>query len=103
VATPDAIEWRGREAALVDLGELLGHRSLRARSFAAVVEVEGRLCAIAIDQLGELEELVVRPLDPVLCAPAGVSGSSILGNGSVVLVLEPAEITIRSAELRRSA
>ena len=38
------------------------------------------------------QEVVIKPLAPYLAALPGISGASIMGDGGVVLILDPAEL-----------
>jgi two-component system chemotaxis sensor kinase CheA len=55
--------------------------------FIVVVSVEGRKYGLVVDRLVGEEELVIKALDDELVATDYVSGASILGDGTVVLIL----------------
>ena len=83
--------WRGEELELVDLGGAFGTATAAARrAFAVVVAAGGRPYALAVDRLGELQEIVVKPLDLVLGDSPGLAGSTVLGDGRVVMIVDPA-------------
>ena len=89
-ATGGALQWRGRELQLLDLGRAFGSRLDRPRAgFVVVVEGGGRLLGLAVDATRGPLEIMVRGLDELLQALPGISGSSVLGDGSVVLILDP--------------
>ena len=57
------------------------------RIFVVVVGVGGRRFGLVVDSLMGEEELVIKPLEDQLIASSLVSGASILGDGTVVLIL----------------
>ncbi len=84
------LAWRDRELPLLDLGHAFGSRPDRRRhGHVVVVEGGGRLLGLAVGATRGPLEIMVRGLDDLLQALPGVSGSSVLGDGSVVLILDP--------------
>ena len=86
------------------LGKLFGLPSLAPpgpRPFA-VMEVDGITFAVSVDRLVGQEEAVLKPLFPPLDRVKGLAGTTVLGNGRPLLVLDPrglaelAEITTRA-------
>ena len=87
-------------------GEVLGVSRLRSllRSAAAaeasdeeglsvvVVSAGGRRMGIIVDAFVRRQEVVIKPLAPYLASLPGISGASIMGDGGVVLILDPAEL-----------
>jgi two-component system chemotaxis sensor kinase CheA len=86
-------------------GEVLGVSRLRQllRSSAAdipaedglavvVVSAGGRRMGIIVDTFVRRQEIVIKPLAPYLASLPGISGASIMGDGGVVLILDPAEL-----------
>ena len=85
------LRWRGGVLPALDLGLAFGTAPARRREgYAVVIEDNGRSRALIADQVLGLREIVVKQLDPVLGAPAGLAGSTILGDGRAVLILDPA-------------
>jgi two-component system chemotaxis sensor kinase CheA len=73
------------------LSKLFGLPSLAPpgpRPFA-VLEVDGVTFAVAVDRLVGQEEAVLRPLYPPLDRIKGLAGTTVLGNGRPLLVLDP--------------
>jgi two-component system, chemotaxis family, sensor kinase CheA len=62
------------------------------RIFVVVIGVGGRRVGVAVDSLMCEEELVIKPLEDQLSASPLVSGASILGDGTVVLILNVAAV-----------
>ena len=65
------------------------------RIFVVVVGVGGRRFGLVVDSLMGEEELVIKPLEDQLIASSLVSGASILGDGTVVLILNMAALMPR--------
>jgi two-component system chemotaxis sensor kinase CheA len=57
-----------------------------------VVSASGRRMGIIVDTFVRRQEVVIKPLAPYLAALPGLSGASIMGDGGVVLILDPAEL-----------
>ena len=73
------------------LAKLFGLPSLSPpgpRPFA-VLEVDGLTFALSVDRLVGQEEAVLKPLFPPLDRIRGVAGTTVLGNGRPLLVLDP--------------
>jgi two-component system chemotaxis sensor kinase CheA len=62
------------------------------RTVIVVVAAGGRSCALLIDQIIGQQQVVAKPLNGILGSRRGISGSAILGNGRVGLILDIAEI-----------
>jgi len=60
--------------------------------FYVTVEVEGRHRSVLVDELGSLQRIVVNPLDRMLGRPKGILGTTVLGDGEVVLILDPPQL-----------
>jgi two-component system chemotaxis sensor kinase CheA len=57
-----------------------------------VVSSSGRRMGIIVDAFVRRQEVVIKPLAPYLASLPGISGASIMGDGGVVLILDPAEL-----------
>lgn len=90
-----AVQLRGRSLPVFDLADLLGAAEppLRASPPALVVSGGGRRAVAACDALLGEEEVVVKPLGPLLAGAEGYLGAAILGDGRIALLLEPAALT----------
>ena len=84
------MRWRGETIALLDIGVRFGTRpAWRREGYAIVVEVAGKRRALMADAICGLQEVVVRGLDPILGRAQGLAGSTVLGDGRPILILEP--------------
>jgi len=65
-----------------------------------VVQQGDRKHGLVVDRLVGEEELVIKALDDHLVATDLVSGASILGDGTVVLILNLHAVVTRSSKIR---
>ncbi len=97
--------YGGEDYALHDLGTLVGH---------AVAKAEGQLqmplllirsgelrAAVSVDQVLGNREIVVKPVGPQVASVPGIFGATIMGDGSVVMILDVAPLVRRQAALPR--
>ncbi|HYG62459.1 MAG TPA: chemotaxis protein CheW [Thermoanaerobaculia bacterium] len=85
------LPWRGGLIPLLDLGHSFGTSPVRRHSgFAVIIEAAGSQRALAVERIHGIREVVVKGLDRVAGSPPGISGSTILGDGRAVLILDPA-------------
>jgi two-component system chemotaxis sensor kinase CheA len=57
-----------------------------------IAQLGGGLGAVQVDRVGERMDVMLKPLDGLLADVPGIAGSTLLGDGSVLLVLDLAEI-----------
>jgi two-component system chemotaxis sensor kinase CheA len=85
---------------LVWLDRLLGleHNTggKRADFYIAVVESEGRRFGLVVDDLMAPQEIVVKPLSTELREIGVFSGATVLGNGTLALILDIAATGLRA-------
>jgi two-component system chemotaxis sensor kinase CheA len=100
-----AINLRGEVLGITRLRELLRYDDavdLQAQEGAelpvVVVSTGGRRMGIIVDAFLRRQEMVIKPLAPYLASLPGISGASILGDGGVVLILDPAELLMLAIE-----
>jgi len=72
-----------------------------AKVFVVVIQLGDRKYGLIVDELTGEEELVIKPLNDRLVATDLVSGASILGDGTVVLILNLASLVQRHAKISR--
>jgi two-component system, chemotaxis family, sensor kinase CheA len=77
---------------LIDLGELLhgknSNENDHAGAYIVVTRVNGLTFGLIVGDVFDTEEIVVKPLAPVLRDIALYSGATILGDGRVILILD---------------
>jgi two-component system chemotaxis sensor kinase CheA len=91
VGSASAVVYRERTIPLVDLSTELNlglPRPPGAEALIVVFRNEGELGALRIDRIGEQMEVMLKRLDGLLDGTPGVAGSTLLGDGSVLLVLD---------------
>jgi len=77
---------------------------LEPRACTAVLVRRGEdIAGIVIDRLINEQEIIVKPLSPVLRATKGFSGSTILGDGKTILILDVVSLLEDTAKFVRSA
>jgi len=83
------------------LGQLLGEEVVLHQGKQAPVVLlrsgDDRL-AIAVDDLSSNQEVVVKSVGPQVSRLAGILGATILGNGEIVLIINPVQLIARSPE-----
>jgi len=92
---------RGRLLPLVFLDEQLGLRAADAPPAAgsmsiAVLELEGRRYGLVVDRILDTQETVVKPLGRPLDRVPVWSGATILGDGSLALILDVPALAARA-------
>ena len=105
------LRLRNQLLPLVDLGEILGLSSGDAESgegverreaFIVVAQVGARSFGIVVDSVFDTEEIVVKPAATILRDITMFSGNTILGDGSVIMIIDPngiaAAMDVESAE-----
>jgi two-component system chemotaxis sensor kinase CheA len=100
-----AINLRGEVLGIARLRELLhfkdapgGLADTADELPVVVVSTGGRRMGIIVDAFLRRQEMVIKPLAPYLASLPGISGASILGDGGVVLILDPAELLMLAIE-----
>jgi two-component system chemotaxis sensor kinase CheA len=95
VGTAMAVVLRNQTIPLLELTDLLGaDRRSRdgAEATIVVARVDNQLAAIRVDRLGDRMEIMLKPLEGLLAGMRGIAGSTMLGDGSVLLVLNLVEL-----------
>ena len=89
------LRLRERLLPLVSLDHLLGldrnpaHDDPAAASTVIVAQVGATELGLIVDRVFDTEEIVVKPVAPVLRHIGMFSGNTILGDGSVIMILDP--------------
>lgn len=95
IGMAEAFELRGRTVPLVRLARALGFDADdRASPVANVVVVEagGQLGALEVDRFGERLDVMLKPMDGLLSGMTAVAGTTLLGDGRVLIVLDLQEL-----------
>jgi two-component system chemotaxis sensor kinase CheA len=88
------LRLRDRLLPLVNLTDLLALRTARESqsersAHVVVVQVGVASLGIVVDRVFDTEEIVVKPVAPILRHITMFSGNTILGDGSVIMILDP--------------
>ena len=68
-------------------------------AFIIVTQVGAHSFGIIVDRVFDTEEIVVKPVAPILRDIQLFSGNTILGDGSVIMILDPNGIAAQSGEM----
>ncbi len=98
------LRLRNRLLPLVSLRELLrleeskkdDSRRTAGETFIVVTQVGNYTFGIMVDRVFDTEEIVVKPVAPILRDVGMFSGNTILGDGSVIMILDPNGIAAAS-------
>ncbi len=94
-----AVTLRGDVLGIVDLAEVLGlpdQKQERDVLPIVIMSVNDRRLGLVVDSLLERQEVVIKSMGNYLGNLQGISGATIMGDGSVVLILDPGEIFLLS-------
>jgi two-component system chemotaxis sensor kinase CheA len=95
IGAAHAIVLRDRTIPVVDLGSMVGtqpRQQLDEHVTIVIAALAGQLTGIRVDRLGERMEAILKPLDGLLAGIPGISGTTLLGDGRVLLVLDVGEM-----------
>jgi two-component system chemotaxis sensor kinase CheA len=96
------LRLRNRLLPLVSLRKLLqleiGETKSEEDTFIVVAQVGTYSFGIMVDRVFDTEEIVVKPVAPILRDIEMFSGNTILGDGSVIMILDPNGIAAHSGQ-----
>ena len=89
---------------LLDLGATFGTAErLRSDGYVVIIEAEGRYRGLVVDDILGVRDMVFKSLDDLTSKARGLSGCTILGDGRVMMILDPPELTaLATSEERRA-
>lgn len=96
----DVIRLRDEILTLVHLRGLGPQSAGTKNMFVVVVSLSDRKFGLVVDRMVGEEELVIKALDDHLVATELVSGASILGDGTVVLILNISAVVSRAGRMQ---
>ncbi|GHU04367.1 hypothetical protein FACS1894158_04520 [Betaproteobacteria bacterium] len=92
-------EWQSNRYPFSYLPHLLGERSAlpeqHRQYWVLLLRSGARRIAVQVDELLGNQEIVVKNIGPQLVRVIGVDGATVLGNGQVVLILNPVALSTR--------
>lgn len=86
------IRLRNRLLPVVSLNTVLGLPEApqeTSHAYVVVIEAAGRKLGVVVDDVLDTEEIVVKPLSAQLRGIPVYSGATLLGDGSVIIILDP--------------
>ncbi len=92
------LRLRDRLLPLVELAEVLNvdrtqvDENQRRSSFVVVMQQSNQLFGVVVDEVFDTEEIVVKPLSSAIADVKNFSGATILGDGSVILIIDPVSV-----------
>lgn len=93
-------EWQEQRYPYRYLPELLGNRRARPEihrfNWVLLLRAGGERLALHIDAMRGNQEIVVKSAGPQLLRIVGISGATVLGDGEIVLILNPLALASRS-------
>jgi chemosensory pili system protein ChpA (sensor histidine kinase/response regulator) len=96
-------EWQGHHYPLHFLGHLLGDADAvpeaRRRYWILLLRSGTQRVAVQVDELRGNQEVVVKNIGTQLARVVGIAGATVLGDGRVVLILNPVALASRAAAL----
>ncbi len=102
------LRLRNRLLPLVDLGDCLKlpraegddreSIDVESEAYIVVTQVGAYTFGIVVDQVSDAEEIVVKPVAPLLRDISMFSGNTILGDGSVIMILDPNGISAETTD-----
>jgi two-component system, chemotaxis family, sensor kinase CheA len=94
VGAARAMVLRDRTLPVIDLGQALGREASASEGDAnvLVVAVAGQLGGLEVDRLGDRMDVMLKPPEGLLAGIPGIDGTTLLGDGRVLIVLDLGEI-----------
>jgi two-component system, chemotaxis family, sensor kinase CheA len=91
IGSIEAFAYRDQTVPLVDLAQVLGRSRDRVKgpdALVLVASVSGQLGAVEVDSVGERMDVILRPIEGLLSGVAGIAGTTLTGDGEVLVVLD---------------
>lgn len=105
IGQKEVIRLEDRVLPLLRLGEALSLPNPPDSSIqkppVLILQLGDRRLALAVDRLIEAREVVVKNLGNVLRRVHGVTGATLMGDGSVVLIVNPSDLVDEPTRLQR--
>ena len=96
----DVMQLRNEVLMLLHLRQLAEEPAATDKMFVVVISTGERKFGLVVDHLVGEEELVIKAMDDHLVATDLVSGASILGDGTVVLILNLSSVVAKLGKLQ---
>jgi chemosensory pili system protein ChpA (sensor histidine kinase/response regulator) len=100
------VEWQGHSYPLFYLSQLLNDGEFsqenQPRNPLLLLRSGDQRYALHVDELLGNQEAVVKNIGPQLARHSGISGATVLGNGTVVMILNPVQLAQRISSSNRT-
>ncbi|MEE9602996.1 MAG: chemotaxis protein CheW, partial [Thermoguttaceae bacterium] len=83
---------------LLELADADAADEIGSEAFVVVTQVGSHTFGIIVDRVFDTEEIVVKPVSPILRNVSMFSGNTILGDGSVIMILDPNGISAATGQ-----
>ncbi len=90
-----AFVWRDRTVPLLDLSAALGRPATRLdgrEMQVVVVSAAGQLVGLEVERVGGRMDVMLKPVEGLLSGMPGIAGTTLLGDGRVLVVLDVQEL-----------
>ena len=95
IGAAGAFVVRNRTIPLINLAQTLGNKRPEPEgpeAIAVIASIAGQLGALEVDRLGERVDVMLKPIEGLLCGTPGIAGTTLMGDGRVLLILDLQEI-----------
>ncbi len=92
------IEWKGNRYPLRSMEGLLGGQpkvSAVRKAYVILAKSGQQRAAVQVDEIIGNREIVVKPIGPQMARLVGVAGATVMGNGQVILIMNPVQLVFR--------
>lgn len=100
-------QWQGESYPFAFLAHLLGDVKAfpeeRRQSWVLLLHSGARRIAVQVDELQGNQEIVVKNIGAQLARVVGIDGATVLGDGKVVLIINPVALSARAPAVRYAA
>lgn len=103
----NVVHVRGEFVPLYDLGAELGYRTIKENYEGGVVlltsKEDGSRSALIVDAIMEQRQVVIKGLQQSYGVIPGVAAATILGDGQIALILDPADLVLNASGCTKTA
>jgi two-component system, chemotaxis family, sensor kinase CheA len=95
IGTAGAFVVRNRTIPLINLAQTLGGKRPEPEgpeAIAVIASISGQLGALEVDRLGERMDVMLKPIEGLLSGTPGIAGTTLMGDGRVLLILDLQEL-----------
>ncbi|HTP94819.1 MAG TPA: Hpt domain-containing protein [Burkholderiales bacterium] len=94
------VEWQGASYRFFYLPRLLGQSDavaeIQRHNSVLLLRSGAQRIAVHVDEIARNQEIVLKNVGPQLARVTGIAGATVLGNGQVVLIINPVQMALRA-------